>query len=90
MEFVFDFSDRGGVTAYVSQFDRTTSFHHNPCCSWEPLETIRKYNPATHVIMLSSQEKYSTALKSIQKGAEQYVIKDENAFQKILDLINEM
>lgn len=56
----------------------------------EILQLIRKTNPHIHVIMLSNQEKYSTALNSIQKGAEQYVIKDDEAFQKIADLISEM
>ena len=56
----------------------------------EILQVIRKNNPQAHVIMLSNQEKYSTALNSIQKGAEQYVIKDDEAFQKIADLISEM
>jgi len=37
--------------------------------------------------MLSSQESYSTAARTIQKGAEHYVIKDNEAFQKIADLI---
>jgi len=29
-------------------------------------------------------------MQTIQKGAEQYVIKDENAFEKIAQLVNEM
>ena len=53
----------------------------------EVLEAFRKHLPDTRFIMLSSQESYATAAKTIQKGAEQYVIKDENAFQKIADLI---
>lgn len=56
----------------------------------EILQAIHKYNPNTQVIMLSNQEKYSTALKSIQSGAVQYVIKDEEAFEKIASLIREI
>lgn len=56
----------------------------------EILHTIHKINPGTSVIMLSNQEKYSTALKSIQGGAVQYVIKDEEAFEKIAALVNEI
>ena len=55
----------------------------------EILKTIKKYYPAVHVIMLSSQERYGIALQTIQKGAEQYVIKDEEAFEKIALMINE-
>ena len=53
----------------------------------EVLESIRKHLPNTRFIMLSSQESYSTALQTIQKGAEQYVVKDEDAFEKISRMI---
>jgi two-component system OmpR family response regulator len=53
----------------------------------EVLEAFRKYLPNARFIMLSSQESYATAARTIQKGAEQYVIKDNDAFQKIADLI---
>lgn len=56
----------------------------------EILEVIRKHYPNIHVIMLSSQEHYAIALQTIQKGAEQYVIKDETAFEKIASLIREL
>ena len=56
----------------------------------EILQTIRKYHPSIHVIMLSSQDKYSTAFESIQKGAEQYVIKGEDAFHEVEELIQEL
>ncbi|NQU32205.1 MAG: response regulator [Bacteroidetes bacterium] len=51
------------------------------------LQTIRKHLPNTRFIMLSSQESYGIAMKTIQKGAEHYVIKDDDAFRKIADLI---
>jgi hypothetical protein len=38
--------------------------------------------------MLSSQERYGVALQSIQKGAENYVVKDQDAFEKIISLID--
>ncbi len=53
----------------------------------EVLEAIRKYLPSTRFIMLSSQESYGIAAQTIQKGAEYYIIKNEDAFQKIADLI---
>jgi two-component system OmpR family response regulator len=55
----------------------------------EILQVIKKHYPDIHVIMLSSQERYTIALQTIQKGAEQYVIKDENAFGKIASMIRE-
>ncbi len=56
----------------------------------EILGAIKKYDPAIHVIILSSQEHYGIAAKTIQKGAEHYVRKDENAFETIASLINEI
>ena len=53
------------------------------------LETIRSKKSNAHVIMLSSQEHYGVAMKTIIKGAEHYVVKDEGAFDKVLAIINE-
>ncbi len=53
----------------------------------EILKTIRKHTTNVRVIMLSSQEKYGVALTTVMKEAEQYVIKDEEAFEKISKLI---
>jgi len=55
----------------------------------EILEQIKKHYPDIHVIMLSSLERYGTAMQTIQKGAEQYVIKDDKAFEKIAIIISE-
>jgi two-component system, OmpR family, response regulator len=52
------------------------------------LEAIKNRNKNVQVIMLSSQEQYGVAMKTIIKGAEQYVIKDTEAFNKILTLIS--
>jgi two-component system OmpR family response regulator len=52
------------------------------------LEAIRKLNKKIPVILLSSQDAYSVALQSINKGATQYVIKDEDAFDKIVAICN--
>jgi hypothetical protein len=37
--------------------------------------------------MLSSQGKYTVAAKTISKGAVQYVVKDDNAFDNISKII---
>lgn len=55
----------------------------------EILQVIKKNYPDIHVVMLSSQEHYAIALQTIQKGAEQYVIKDEDAFGKIASMIRD-
>ncbi|MCX6246769.1 MAG: response regulator [Bacteroidetes bacterium] len=56
----------------------------------EILQVIRKHYPDIHVIMLSSQDHYAIALQTLQKGAEQYVIKDKEAFGKIESMIREL
>lgn len=56
----------------------------------EVLESIKKINTNVHVIMLSSQEAYGTALQTLRKGAEEYVIKGEDAFEKIASLIDNL
>jgi DNA-binding NarL/FixJ family response regulator len=53
----------------------------------EILKQIRKQMPNVRVIMLSSQESYGKAAQTIQKGAENYVIKGEKSFHQILELI---
>ena len=40
--------------------------------------------------MLSSQERYVVAMQTIQKGAEQYLIKDKDAFEKIAAIVNSL
>lgn len=52
------------------------------------LEAIKKLNRDVPVILFSSQDAYSVALQSINKGATQYVIKDEHAFDNIVELCN--
>ena len=54
----------------------------------EILTELKKHNNSIHVIMLSSQEHYGVALQTIAKGAIQYVIKDDDAFGKIDELIS--
>jgi DNA-binding NarL/FixJ family response regulator len=54
------------------------------------LEEIKKQKSQAHVIMLSSQERYVIAAKTISKGAEQYVIKDDHAFVNIDKILREI
>lgn len=51
------------------------------------LEKIKTINPATSVIMLTSNDHIDTALKSFHHGASDYVVKTENPFVKISNSI---
>ena len=53
----------------------------------EILTEVKKAGHNVHVIMLSSQEHYGVALQTIAKGAVQYVMKDDDAFKKIDEII---
>lgn len=66
------------------------SVHKDAANGMQILQNVKKELPDTHIIMLSSQEHYGIAMQTIIKGAEQYVIKDEDAFQKVADLIEEI
>lgn len=57
---------------------------------FEILKEIKKINKKQHVIMLSSQEQYGVALKTMAKGAEQYVKKDKSSFDKIDAIMKEL
>ena len=51
------------------------------------LKEIKKLNNSLPVIMLSSQKSYGTAAQTIMYGAVHYVIKDQEAFEEIFQLI---
>lgn len=63
------------------------SVSKNAANGMQILQSIRKQDRRIHVIMLSSQESYATALITITKGAEQYVIKGKSAFDEIDEII---
>ena len=62
----------------------------NAATGMEVLEAIKKNYPNIHIIMLSGQERYSIASQSIIKGAEQYVMKDKDAFEKVDQIVHEL
>jgi len=51
------------------------------------LKGIKKQNKALPVILLSSQKSYATAAQTIMYGAMHYVIKGQDAFEEIFQLI---
>lgn len=51
------------------------------------LKSIKKINPNTEVIMLSSNEDIAVAIDSFRNGATDYVVKGEKAWKKITSLV---
>ena len=56
----------------------------------EILKQIKKVLPAVHVILLSSQTHYGVAATTIKEGAEQYVIKDKDAFKQVNSILRDL
>ena len=54
----------------------------------EILKLIKKINPKTEVIMLSSNENIALAIDSFRAGAKDYVIKGPSSWKKITKLVN--
>lgn len=54
------------------------------------LEKIKRLDRHVHVIMLSSQAQYGLALQTVQKGAEQYVVKGKDQFDQVHRIVREL
>ncbi|MDZ4847564.1 MAG: response regulator [Chitinophagales bacterium] len=52
------------------------------------LKKVKSTSPATEVIMLSGQEKIQIAVETMKHGAFDYVIKNESAFLRTQNVIN--
>ncbi|MBE2289940.1 MAG: response regulator [Chitinophagaceae bacterium] len=63
------------------------SVKHTAADGSKILQAIKRFNPGIHVIMLSGQDAYGAALQTIMKGADSYVIKDSDAFTKVLKIL---
>lgn len=53
----------------------------------EVLKSIKRINPDTEVIMLSSNEDMGVAIDSFRNGATDYVIKGEKSWKKVGSLV---
>ncbi len=56
----------------------------------EILQKIRAYKPSLKVIFMSGQKDVRVAVDSIKKGARDYIIKDEKAFERLLAVLKEI
>jgi len=54
------------------------------------LKKIKEFDPDIYVIMLSSQEDIVTAVNTLKHGAFDYIIKDEKAFGKLLEVLEKV
>ena len=56
----------------------------------EVLKKIKSINPDIHVIFISAQEKMNIALQALKFGAFDYIIKDENALEKSVRMLDKV
>ena len=54
----------------------------------EVLNKVKLFDPAIHVIIVSAQEKIGTAVKLLKSGAFDYIIKNEDTKDRLLNAIN--
>ena len=47
------------------------------------IDMIKKHSPDTEVIMFTSEEKADIAVKAMQHGAHDYIVKNEHMFRKL-------
>jgi DNA-binding NtrC family response regulator len=52
------------------------------------IQKIKKYDPGIHVVMISGQEDISVAVKLLKEGAYDYITKDENIKERLLNSIH--
>ncbi|MCH8902476.1 MAG: response regulator [Bacteroidetes bacterium] len=55
----------------------------------ETLKKIKDSDPETRVIMLSGQQGFGAAAQTLLKGAEDYIIKGDQAFTRVEEMIKE-
>ncbi|MEZ4885427.1 MAG: response regulator [Chitinophagales bacterium] len=56
----------------------------------EILKQIKDQYPEMPVVMLSAQHRYGVAAQTLIEGAYYYIIKDDDAFEKVNEMINEL
>lgn len=56
----------------------------------QTMHELKKIAPGSKCIFLSAQHRYGVALQTISQGADNYIIKDEKAFDEIGRILDEM
>lgn len=54
------------------------------------LKNVKAFSPDIQVIMLSGQEKMEVAVNSLKFGAFDYVVKDDTAMDKVVELVKKI
>ncbi|MBX2963199.1 MAG: sigma-54-dependent Fis family transcriptional regulator [Cyclobacteriaceae bacterium] len=87
------------VEYYTTGKDCITNLHKNPSIitldyslpdttGESVLEQIRNYDPNINVIIVSAQEKIGTAVELLKSGAYDYITKDQDTKDRLLNALN--
>ena len=85
------FSDGKSFERYIDDKPDIVTLDHSlpDVTGLELLKKIKKQQPNTKVIVLSAQEDVATALEMLRNGAYDYIIKDNQAMDKLWHLIHQ-
>ncbi|OYU85548.1 MAG: response regulator [Flavobacterium sp. BFFFF2] len=86
------FSNGNDCLANLNQNPDIIFLDHNmeDLTGFEVLKKIKRYNPNIYVVMVSGQENIKTAVDALKYGAFDYVIKDADVCEKMLQVINKI
>jgi DNA-binding NtrC family response regulator len=86
------FSNGNDCLANLNQNPDIIFLDHNMenLTGFEVLKKIKRYNPNIYVVMVSGQENIKTAVDALKYGAFDYVIKDADVCEKMLQIINKI
>lgn len=66
------------------------SVNTNGLSGIDTMMQLKKVSPHCHCVFLSGQKSYGVALQTISHGAEQYIIKDEAAFNEVGKMLDSL
>ncbi len=80
-----------GIPEEVEAIILDQNLDNNSADSEKGIEILKKIKVISEdykIIMLSDQESYGLAARTIMEGATEYVVKDKNAFERVKKLVS--
>jgi response regulator of citrate/malate metabolism len=85
-----------GIEGFKEIFDKKMAdlvildYHLGRVDGMDILKKAHAYNPDMNIVFLSAQKKVQIAIDSLKYGAIDYLVKDEEAFPKLEEIIKEI
>lgn len=98
LEYCLSLNPDYNVKCFASATEFYTALHEKPhvvtldyslpdATGAEVLEKVREISPDTNVIVISAQSDVKTAIELLKKGAKDYLVKDEDVKERLLNII---